>query len=88
MIVIRDYQPQDSKALAKIFENAILAIDNRIYSTSQKQAWIGNHSDEFWQHRFEKTLPFMAAKGKRASAKLAVLAFMRYAAVKSSVIIP
>ncbi len=42
------------------FENAILAIDNRIYSTSQKQAWIGNHSDEFWQHRFEKTLPFMA----------------------------
>lgn len=30
MIVIRGYQPQDSKALAKIFENAILAIDNRI----------------------------------------------------------
>ena len=65
MIVIRDYQPQDSKALAKIFENAILAIDNRIYSTSQKQAWIGNHSDEFWQHRFEKTLPFMAVIGDR-----------------------
>ena len=65
MIVIRGYQPQDSKALAKIFENAILAIDNRIYSTSQKQAWIGNHSDEFWQHRFEKTLPFMAVIGDR-----------------------
>ena len=65
MIVIRDYQPQDSKALVKIFENAILAIDNRIYSTSQKQAWIGNHSDEFWQHRFEKTLPFMAVIGDR-----------------------
>ena len=65
MIVIRDYQPQDSKALAKIFENAILAIDNRIYSTSQKQAWIGNHSDEFWQHRFEKILPFMAVIGDR-----------------------
>lgn len=65
MIVIRDYQPQDSKALAKIFENAILAIDNRIYSTNQKQAWIGNHSDEFWQHRFEKTLPFMAVIGNR-----------------------
>lgn len=65
MIVIRDYQPQDSKALAKIFENAILAIDHRIYSTSQKQEWIGNHSDEFWQHRFEKTLPFMAVIGDR-----------------------
>nr|WP_313062769.1 GNAT family N-acetyltransferase [Moraxella sp. CTOTU49097] len=60
MIVIRDYQPQDSKSLAKIFENAILAIDNRIYSTSQKQAWIGNHSDEFWQSRFERTKPFVA----------------------------
>ena len=60
MIVIRGYQPQDSKALAKIFENAILAIDNRIYSTSQKQAWIGNRSDEYWQSRFEQTKPFVA----------------------------
>ena len=35
MIIIRDYQPQDSKALAKIFENAILAIDDSMYSESQ-----------------------------------------------------
>ena len=58
--MVRNYQPQDSQALATIFKNAILALDNSIYSPRQKQAWLGNHSDEFWQSRFEQTKPLVA----------------------------
>lgn len=58
--MVRNYQPQDSQALATIFKNAILAFDNSIYSPRQKQAWLGNHSDEFWQSRFEQTKPLVA----------------------------
>lgn len=65
-MLIRDYQPSDSQALVKIFKQAILAIDERVYSSSQKHAWLGNHSDEFWQQRFDKTLPFIAVMDNRA----------------------
>lgn len=65
-MLIRDYQPSDSQALAKIFKQAILAIDERAYSSSQKHVWLGNHSDEFWQQRFAKTLPFIAVMDDRA----------------------
>lgn len=58
--MVRNYQPQDSQALATIFKNAILAFNNSIYSPRQKQAWLGNHSDEFWQSRFEQTKPLVA----------------------------
>ena len=58
--MVRNYQPQDSQELATIFKNAILAVDNSIYSPRQKQAWLGNHSDEFWQSRFEQTKPLVA----------------------------
>lgn len=59
-MLIRNYQRQDSQVLATIFANAILAIDDSIYSPRQKQAWLGNHSADYWQQRFEQTQPFVA----------------------------
>ena len=65
ILLIRHYQADDSEKLSEIFTDAIMAIEDSFYTPSQKHAWIGNHSDEFWQHRFEKTLPFMAVIGDR-----------------------
>lgn len=60
------YQQKYGIDLATIFEKAILAINDDIYSPSQKKVWLGNHSDEFWQQRFEQTQPFVAVMDDRA----------------------
>lgn len=65
-IKIIKYEQKYGIDLAKIFEQAILAIDNDIYSPSQKQAWLGNHSADYWQQRFEQTQPFVAVIDDRA----------------------
>lgn len=58
--MVRNYQNSDSLKLATIFANSILAIDDSMYSESQKLAWIGNSSNEFWQNRFAESLPLVA----------------------------
>lgn len=52
--------------MAQIFSHAILGIDDSVYSLSQKQAWLGNHSADYWQQRFEQTQPFVAVMDDRA----------------------
>ena len=64
--LIRAYQPTDMIRLVDIFEQAILGIDEHIYSDKQKLAWCGiaehNHDISYdkWAQRFAMTKPLVA----------------------------
>ncbi|WP_230656743.1 GNAT family N-acetyltransferase [Psychrobacter sp. I-STPA10] len=72
--LIRAYQPTDTNRLVDIFEQAILGIDEHIYSHKQKLAWCGvskasiildndkpNDKPEYdkWAQRFAMTQPLV-----------------------------
>jgi putative acetyltransferase len=64
-ISIRDYQPEDVQALAKIFYNTIHKINIQHYTEEQVDVWapITSLETEGWAKKFPRTKPIVATVG-------------------------
>lgn len=64
-ILIRNYQPEDVEALAKIYYNTIHRINRQHYTEEQVNAWAPTSSVELagWEKKFPKTKPIIATVG-------------------------
>ncbi|MFS1859781.1 GNAT family N-acetyltransferase [Vibrio lentus] len=61
MVRIRNYQPNDNKALWEIYFHTVRNINVRDYSQEQVEAWAPSHFDsELWQKCLHRIQPFVA----------------------------
>jgi putative acetyltransferase len=68
IIRIRDYQTEDTQALANIYYNTIHRVNIRDYSQAQVDAWAPSDSvDDYsgWLEKLEKIKPFVAVTGEK-----------------------
>lgn len=65
-IIVRNYKPEDSQALAELYYNTIHQINIEHYSEEQVQAWAPEAGLEAskWATKFEKTQPLVAVIGE------------------------
>ncbi|CAN8142867.1 putative acetyltransferase [uncultured Thiomicrorhabdus sp.] len=58
---IKNYTPNDALPIADLYRSAVHAIDDKIYSKQQKEAWAPTPPDYvFWQNRLQQKQPFVA----------------------------
>ena len=68
-IKILSYHPSQYKAIADIFHAAVHAIDNKIYSETQQEAWAPTPPDyDFWHKKLAVSRPFVAMDKDRVIA--------------------
>ena len=61
VLIIRNYQPQDTHQIADLFHVSVHAIDSKIYSPAQKSAWAPRPPDySRWYTRLVNTEPYVA----------------------------
>ncbi|PMG42391.1 GNAT family N-acetyltransferase [Vibrio lentus] len=61
MVRIRNYQPNDNKALWEIYFHTVRNINVRDYSQEQVEAWApSNFDSELWQKCLHRIQPFVA----------------------------
>ncbi len=65
-IIVREYKPEDSQALADIYYNTIHQINIQHYTEEQVKVWAPENSLESsgWTKKFEKTKPLVAMIGE------------------------
>lgn len=66
MLQIRDYHSEDAVEIADLYHASVHAIDDKVYSRQQQEAWAPTPPDyHFWQQRLQRKRPFVAWQDNR-----------------------
>ncbi len=65
---IEHYRPQRAREVADLFHDAVHAVDGKVYSNDQKEAWAPTPPDyRAWRDRLELKRPLLALVGDRVA---------------------